>query len=63
VWLAVPITVTMLAAVWVWWRGRPQPAPTVRQAMQAHQAYLDALAVPARGARNTGPTVDAAHRD
>jgi hypothetical protein len=49
VWLAVPIAVTILAALWVWWRGRPRRAPTVAEAMQAHRDYLDALAVPARG--------------
>jgi hypothetical protein len=56
VWLAVPVAVTLLAALWVWWRGRPQRAPTVHEAMQAHRDYLDALAVPARGMRRVPPT-------
>jgi hypothetical protein len=55
VWLAVPIVVTALAALWAWWRGRPRRAPTVREAMQAHRDYLDALAVPARGTQRPAP--------
>ncbi len=54
VWLAVPIVVTALAALWAWWRGRPRRAPTVREAMQAHRAYLDALAV-AAGSEHLAP--------
>lgn len=47
-WLAVPAGATLLAAAWTWLRGRPAPPPTTAQAMQAHDAYLDALAEVAR---------------
>ena len=59
VWLAVPILVTTLAALWTWWRGRPRRAPTVREAMQAHREYLDALAVPARGRQHLASAAQA----
>jgi hypothetical protein len=48
-WLAVPAAVTLLAALWVWWRGRPARVPGTDQAMREHHDYLEALAAPARG--------------
>lgn len=42
-WLAGPVVATALAAVWVWWRGRPAKVPHPKQAMAEHRAYLDAL--------------------
>ncbi|MCW2496638.1 hypothetical protein [Jatrophihabitans sp.] len=50
-WLAVPIGTTILAALWSWWRGRRALAAQrldTAGAMRAHQAYLDALTIPAR---------------
>jgi hypothetical protein len=55
--------VTVLAAVWVWWRGRPAAVPTAGQAMRAHRAYLDALASSARSARPPASTEDAVRRN
>lgn len=49
VWLAVPVVATLLIAGWVWLRGRPPRLPTTDEAMRAHQRYLEALIVPARG--------------
>jgi uncharacterized iron-regulated membrane protein len=46
-WLAGPVVATALAAVWVWWRGRPAKTPRPKQAIAEHQAYLDALRRPA----------------
>jgi hypothetical protein len=60
-WLAVPVAITVLAALCVWWRGRPRPAPTVQQTVRAHHEYLDALAAAARGldsARSDGTARD-----
>jgi hypothetical protein len=60
-WLAAPVATTVLAALWVWWRGRPQPTPTVQQAVRAHHDYLDALAAAAHGmdaARGDGAVRD-----
>lgn len=50
-WLAAPVAATVLAAVWVWWRGwRARPRQlTTPEAMRAHRDYLDALVIPARG--------------
>jgi hypothetical protein len=56
VWLSVPLLATVLAALWAWVRGRP-PAPLdTDAAIRAHQRYLDALTVPARGPAR--PTLD-----
>ncbi len=52
-WLAVPVVLTLLAALWTWWRGRPARTPGTSQAMAAHEQYLEALVRPARGARRT----------
>jgi hypothetical protein len=48
-WLAPPVVATVLVAMWSWWRGRPARVPESDEAIRAHQAYLDALVVPARG--------------
>ena len=49
VWLSIPLLATVLAALWAWVRGRP-PAPLdTAAAIRAHQSYLEALTVPARG--------------
>lgn len=48
-WLLVPVAVPLLAAVAIWWRGRPTGPPDGDAAMQAHRDYLAALVVPARG--------------
>jgi hypothetical protein len=48
IWLLVPVLVTVVAALVVWWRGRPSPTPTPTQAIREHQRYLDALAEPPR---------------
>ncbi|HEY7049197.1 MAG TPA: hypothetical protein VH373_18400 [Jatrophihabitantaceae bacterium] len=42
-WLAGPVVATALAALWVWWRGRPARVPRPKKAMAEHRAYLDAL--------------------
>jgi len=44
VWLLIPVAVTLLAAFGSWLRSRPKRAPTTRQAMRAHDEFLDALA-------------------
>jgi hypothetical protein len=54
-WLAVPVVVTVLVALWAWWRGRPQRQPDTDEAMRAHRDYLDALTVPARGTHRVRP--------
>lgn len=50
VWLAVPVVITLLAALWTWWRGRLARTPGTLEAMRAHRDYLDALVRPARSA-------------
>jgi hypothetical protein len=54
-WLAAPVAATLIAALWAWWRARPERAPTSRQAIRAHRRYLDALIVPARGTDRVMP--------
>jgi hypothetical protein len=54
-WLAAPVLVTLVAALWSWWRGRPERVPDTHEAMQAHRDYLDALVVPARGTERPDP--------
>lgn len=49
-WLTAPVSATALAALWAWWRARPERIPTARAAMRDHRDYLAALVVPARGA-------------
>jgi hypothetical protein len=46
IWLAVPVVVTVLAALFLWWRGRPARPLRTAQTISGHQAYLDALAPP-----------------
>jgi hypothetical protein len=56
-WLAAPAGATVLAALWSWWRGLRARGPrrvTTRDAMRAHEQYLDALTRPARSA-DRGP--------
>jgi hypothetical protein len=43
-WLAVPVVVTLLAAVLSWLRARPARPLDTDRAMRAHGDYLDALA-------------------
>jgi cytochrome c-type biogenesis protein CcmH/NrfF len=53
-WLAVPVAVTVLAAVFTWLRGRPRRTPGTRDTMRAHDDYLDALTQTARS-KDRGP--------
>jgi hypothetical protein len=48
-WLAAPLLATAIVAIWSWLRGRPSRVPESDEAVLAHQQYLDALIVPARG--------------
>ena len=47
-WLAVPVVVTLLAALWSWVRARPRRLPDTAESMRAHSAYLDALGASTR---------------
>ncbi len=47
-WLAVPVVVTLLAALWSWVRTRPRRLPDTAESMRAHSAYLDALGASTR---------------
>jgi hypothetical protein len=47
-WLSGPALATVVAALWTWIRGRPEPLPDTDEAMQAHARYLEALAQGAR---------------
>ncbi|WP_375481721.1 hypothetical protein [uncultured Jatrophihabitans sp.] len=47
-WLAVPVAVTVLAALWSWLRSRPRRLPDTAESMRAHSAYLDALGATTR---------------
>ncbi len=53
-WLAVPVVVTLLAAVATWLRSRPRRTPGTRAAVRAHGDYLDALVQTARS-KDRGP--------
>jgi cytochrome c-type biogenesis protein CcmH/NrfF len=53
-WLAVPVVVTLVAAAITWLRGRPARELTTRQAMRAHDDYLDALTQSPRS-KDRGP--------
>jgi hypothetical protein len=55
-WLSAPVAATGLAALWVWWRGRPVRTPSVVDAMRQHSDYLAALVVPVRGTVRTEPS-------
>ena len=54
VWLAVPVAVTVLAALWSWARSRPRRLPDTAASMRAHSAYLEALGASTRD-RATSP--------
>lgn len=54
-WLSAPIGTTALAAIWVWWRGRPARPPGIAETMRRHDAYLAALVTKARGSERTPP--------
>jgi cytochrome c-type biogenesis protein CcmH/NrfF len=43
-WLAIPVALTLVAALITWLRSRPARIPDTAEAMQAHSEYLDALA-------------------
>jgi hypothetical protein len=47
-WLAVPIAAGVMASIVAWWRSRPRRRD---DPMARHRGYLDALTVPARGAK------------
>lgn len=53
-WLAVPVLITLLAALVTWVRSRPRRRPGTRDAMRAHSDYLDALVQTARS-KDRGP--------
>jgi hypothetical protein len=61
-WLAGPVVATALAAVWVWWRGRPPAVPSPKQAMAEHRAYLEALRQVPVATQTPEPTAPAARR-
>ncbi len=44
IWLAVPLAVTLLAALASWLVGRPPRPQRTAQTMAGHRAYLAALA-------------------
>lgn len=48
VWLAVPVAVTLIVAVWTWVRARPPRQPSTAKSMREHAEYLDTLAATAR---------------
>lgn len=53
-WLAIPVALTVLAAMVSWLRARPERAPGTGESMRAHGDYLDALSQTARS-RDRGP--------
>ncbi|MBE7188386.1 hypothetical protein [Jatrophihabitans endophyticus] len=55
IWLAVPVAVTLLVAVWTWVRARPPRPPSTARAMREHSDYLDALAATARSRELSRP--------
>ena len=54
-WLAVPVAVTVLAALWSWLRSRPRKLPDTAESMRAHAAYLDALGASTRARTPSAP--------
>jgi hypothetical protein len=56
-WLSGPVVATLLAALWSWFRGRPDPVPDTDEAMRSHAEYLAAFANTAR-ARERGVRSD-----
>jgi hypothetical protein len=57
-WLAVPVVVTLLAALWSWVRARPRRLPDTAESMRAHTAYLDALGASSRSRAPVAPPSD-----
>jgi hypothetical protein len=55
VWLSIPVAVTVLAAMWSWWRSRPKRTLTTHEAMRAHDEFLDALTQTARSKDRGAP--------
>jgi hypothetical protein len=53
-WLAIPVVVTVLAALGSWLRGRPARALKTDESMRAHGDFLDALVQTARS-KDRGP--------
>ena len=53
-WLAIPVAVTVLAAIASWLRARPARALKTDEAMRAHGDFLDALVQTARS-KDRGP--------
>ncbi len=43
IWLAVPLVITLLVAIVVWWRARAPRPPTVNQTLAEHARYLSIL--------------------
>jgi Ser/Thr protein kinase RdoA (MazF antagonist) len=52
--LAIPVVLTLFAAIVTWLRGRPARPLDTDESMRAHGDYLDALAQTAR-AKDRGP--------
>jgi hypothetical protein len=42
-WLAAPFVVPVLAAIVMWWRGRPRQPVQTAESVVGHQKYLQAL--------------------
>lgn len=61
-WLAGPVVATALAALWVWWRGRPSKVPGPKRAMAEHRAYLEALRQPVVDGQAAEPAAPATRR-
>jgi hypothetical protein len=53
-WLAIPVVVTVLAALGSWLRARPARALKTDESMRAHGDFLDALVQTARS-KDRGP--------
>jgi hypothetical protein len=48
-WLIAPLVVPVLAALVMWWRGRPRRPATDTETIAGHRAYLQALEAVTRG--------------
>ncbi len=48
-WLIVPLVVPVLAALIMWWRGRPRRPVTTTESIAGHRAYLQALEAVTQG--------------
>jgi hypothetical protein len=53
-WLAIPVAVTVVAAIATWLRARPARALKTDEAVRAHGDFLDALVQTARS-KDRGP--------